>query len=131
MLRGDRALDVYKADIGQASFLIAAADVTERLRAEAGACARRRRWRPWAILPAALAHGPNNLLQDHQAPISIHWPSPGLLITKTAERACRPPSQRWRRGSRAEAAQLLAFARRQALEGTRSVNPEGKLVSRR
>jgi CHASE3 domain sensor protein len=122
MLRGDRALDVYKADIAGEGFLIAAADVTERVRAEAGV-RQAQKMETVGHLTGGVAHDFNNLLQIISANLDLAV-ADARTDHKTAERL-QAAIAAVERGSRLTA-QLLAFARRQALE-TRSVNP-GRLV---
>ena len=115
--RKDRDLDVYKADIPQEGFLVAAADVTERVRAEAS-LRNAQKMESIGQLTGGMAHDFNNLLQIISANLD-------LLVkneSDASKRAARLQSAvaAVERGARLTG-QLLAFARRQALD-PRSTN---------
>jgi signal transduction histidine kinase/response regulator RpfG family c-di-GMP phosphodiesterase len=115
--RKDRELDVYKADIPKEGFLVAAADVTERVRAEAS-LRNAQKMESIGQLTGGMAHDFNNLLQIISANLD-------LLVKNEADaskRAARLQSAvaAVERGARLTG-QLLAFARRQALD-PRSTN---------
>jgi signal transduction histidine kinase/CheY-like chemotaxis protein len=120
--RAERELDVYRAPIPEEGFLVAASDVSARVRAE-NAVRQAQKMEAVGHLTGGVAHDFNNLLQIISANLD-------LAVTyargdaKTAERL-QAAIGAVERGSRLTA-QLLAFARRQALE-PRSVHP-GRLV---
>ncbi|HEY2068141.1 MAG TPA: response regulator [Rhizomicrobium sp.] len=120
--RGENALDVYKADIGDEGFLIAATDVTARMRAEASV-RQSQKMEAVGQLTGGVAHDFNNLLQIISANLDLAV-SDARTDPKTAERL-QAAIAAVERGSRLTA-QLLAFARRQALE-SRSIHA-GRLV---
>ncbi len=120
--RGDRVLDVYKADMPGDGFLIAAADVTDRVRAEMG-IRQSQKMETVGHLTGGVAHDFNNLLQIISANLDLAV-SDAKTDHKTAERL-QAAIAAVERGSRLTA-QLLAFARRQALE-SRTIHP-GRLV---
>jgi signal transduction histidine kinase/DNA-binding response OmpR family regulator len=122
MQRGTAMLDVYKADIGGDGFLIAAADVSERVRAEA-TVRQAQKMEAVGQLTGGVAHDFNNLLQIISANLDLAV-ADARTDHKTAERL-QAAIAAVGRGSRLTA-QLLAFARRQALE-SRSIHP-GRLV---
>jgi signal transduction histidine kinase/DNA-binding response OmpR family regulator len=116
-VRKDRELDVYGSAIPGAGFLVAAADVTTRVRAEA-AMRQAQKMEAVGHLTGGVAHDFNNLLQIISANLDLAQ-SDARASPKTAERLQNAISA-VERGSRLTA-QLLAFARRQALE-PRSTN---------
>ncbi|HEX3674282.1 MAG TPA: response regulator [Rhizomicrobium sp.] len=120
--RGGLMLDVYKAGIGDDGFLIAAADVTDRIRAEAG-IRQSQKMETVGHLTGGVAHDFNNLLQIISANLDLAV-ADARTDHKTAERL-QAAIAAVERGSRLTA-QLLAFARRQALE-SRTIHP-GRLV---
>ena len=115
--RKDRELDVYKADIPQEGFLVAAADVTERVRAEAS-LRNAQKMESIGQLTGGMAHDFNNLLQIISANLDLLVKNEG----DASKRAARLQSAvaAVERGARLTG-QLLAFARRQALD-PRSTN---------
>ena len=115
--RKDRELDVYASEIPGAGFLVAAADVTARVRAEAGV-RHAQKMEAVGHLTGGVAHDFNNLLQIISANLDLAQ-TDARADPKTAERLQNAISA-VERGSRLTA-QLLAFARRQALE-PRSIN---------
>ncbi|HSM96130.1 MAG TPA: CHASE3 domain-containing protein [Rhizomicrobium sp.] len=121
--RKDRELDVYKADIPQEGFLVAAADVTERVRAES-ALRNAQKMESIGQLTGGMAHDFNNLLQIISANLDLLVKQEG----DASKRAARLQSAvaAVERGARLTG-QLLAFARRQALD-PRSTNL-GRMVN--
>ncbi|MGN6516144.1 MAG: response regulator [Rhizomicrobium sp.] len=115
--RKDRELDVYKADIPKEGFLVAAADVTERVRAEQ-ALRNAQKMESIGQLTGGMAHDFNNLLQIISANLDLLVRNEG----DASKRAARLQSAvaAVERGARLTG-QLLAFARRQALD-PRSTN---------
>ncbi|HEY1836291.1 MAG TPA: CHASE3 domain-containing protein [Rhizomicrobium sp.] len=110
--RGERNLDVYKAPIPREGFLIAASDVTARVRAE-HTIRQSQKMEAIGHLTGGMAHDFNNLLQIIGANLD-------LLMKGDADpskRAARLQAaiSAVERGGRLTA-QLLAFARRQALD---------------
>ena len=121
--RSERDLDVYRAAVPGAGFLVAAADVTARVRAEA-AVRQAQKMEAVGQLTGGVAHDFNNLLQIISANLDLAV-ADARGNAKTAERLQNAISA-VERGSRLTA-QLLAFARRQALD-PRSTNL-GRLVN--
>ncbi|HEV2681430.1 MAG TPA: CHASE3 domain-containing protein, partial [Rhodanobacter sp.] len=115
--RKERELDVYAAEIPGEGFLVAAADVTARVRAEA-TVRQAQKMEAVGHLTGGVAHDFNNLLQIISANLDLAS-ADAKHDPKTAERLQNAISA-VERGSRLTA-QLLAFARRQALE-PRSTN---------
>ncbi len=115
--RAERELDVYRAVVPGAGFLVAAADVTARVRAEA-AVRQSQTMEAVGQLTGGVAHDFNNLLQIISANLDLAA-ADARANPKTAERLQNAISA-VERGSRLTA-QLLAFARRQALD-PRSTN---------
>ena len=121
--RAERDLDVYRAAVPGAGFLVAAADVTVRVRAEA-AVRQAQKMEAVGQLTGGVAHDFNNLLQIVSANLDLAI-ADARGNPKTAERLQNAISA-VERGSRLTA-QLLAFARRQALD-PRSTNL-GRLIN--
>jgi signal transduction histidine kinase/DNA-binding response OmpR family regulator len=115
--RNNRALDVYRADIPQEGFVVAAADVTERVRAEQ-VLRNAQKMESIGQLTGGMAHDFNNLLQIISANLDLLVKNEG----DASKRAARLQSAvaAVERGARLTG-QLLAFARRQALD-PRSTN---------
>jgi len=115
--RKDRDLDVYKADVPKEGFLVAAADVTERVRAESS-LRNAQKMESIGQLTGGMAHDFNNLLQIISANLDLLVKNEG----DASKRAARLQSAvaAVERGARLTG-QLLAFARRQALD-PRSTN---------
>jgi signal transduction histidine kinase len=120
--RSDRELDVYRAEIPGDGFLVAAADVTARVRAET-VLRQAQKMEAVGHLTGGVAHDFNNLLQIISANLDLAIVD-AQADAKTAERL-QAAIAAVDRGSRLTA-QLLAFARRQALE-PRTISP-GRLM---
>jgi signal transduction histidine kinase/CheY-like chemotaxis protein len=115
--RKERELDVYRARVPGTGFLVAAADVTARVRAEA-TLRQAQRMEAVGHLTGGVAHDFNNLLQIISANLDLAL-ADARSDPRTAERLQNAISA-VERGSRLTG-QLLAFARRQALD-PRSTN---------
>ena len=115
--RGERELDVYRATVPGTGFLVAVADVTARVHAEAAA-RQAQKMEAVGHLTGGVAHDFNNLLQIISANLDLAV-AEARGNPKTAERLQNAIAA-VERGSRLTG-QLLAFARRQALE-PRSTN---------
>ena len=119
---GGRSLDLYSASVPNEGFLVVVEDVTMRVKAE-DAMRQAQKMEAIGHLTGGVAHDFNNLLQVISANLDLASgdaaSNPRLVARlKNAEAAVE-------RGSRLTA-QLLAFARRQALE-PRAINP-GRLL---
>ena len=121
--RAERELDIYRAAVPGAGFLVAAADVTARVHAET-AVRQAQKMEAVGRLTGGVAHDFNNLLQIIGANLDLAV-ADARGNAKTAERLQNAISA-VERGSRLTA-QLLAFARRQALD-PRSTNL-GRLIN--
>ncbi len=115
--RTERELDIYRAAVPGAGFLVAAADVTARVQAEA-TVRQAQKMEAVGHLTGGVAHDFNNLLQIISANLDLAA-ADARANPKTAERLQNAISA-VERGSRLTG-QLLAFARRQALD-PRSTN---------
>jgi signal transduction histidine kinase/DNA-binding response OmpR family regulator len=111
-VRAERELDVYRAVVPGVGFLVAAADVTARVRAE-DAVRQAQKMEAVGHLTGGVAHDFNNLLQIISANLDLAV-ADARGNPKTAERLQNAIAA-VERGSRLTG-QLLAFARRQALE---------------
>ncbi|HEY0105945.1 MAG TPA: CHASE3 domain-containing protein [Rhizomicrobium sp.] len=117
VLRAERDLDVYRAAVPGAGFLVAAADVSARVRAEA-AVRQAQKMEAVGHLTGGVAHDFNNLLQIISANLDLAV-ADARANPRVAERLQNAIAA-VERGSRLTS-QLLAFARRQALD-PRSTN---------
>ena len=113
MQRGERELDVYKAPIPGEGFLIAAADVSARVRAEQ-TIRQSQKMEAIGHLTGGMAHDFNNLLQIISANLDLLMKSDNSDPSRRAARLQAAVSA-VERGGRLTS-QLLAFARRQALD---------------
>ncbi len=111
--RKERELDVYRAAVPQEGFLIAAADVTARVRAEQ-TIRQSQKMEAIGHLTGGMAHDFNNLLQIISANLDLLMKADGSDASKRAARLQAAVSA-VERGGRLTG-QLLAFARRQALD---------------
>jgi signal transduction histidine kinase/DNA-binding response OmpR family regulator len=109
-----RELDVYKASVTTGGFIIGVLDVTARLKAEAMA---RQAQKMEAIghLTGGVAHDFNNLLQIISANLDLAATGAGAKAEPRLQERLQNAISAVMRGSRLTG-QLLAFARRQALE---------------
>ena len=114
MLWQDRELDIYKAEVSTGGFLIGVEDNTARLRAEA---IGRQAQKMEAIghLTGGVAHDFNNLLQIISANLDLLASDEGAAANPRLAQRLQNAIGAVTRGSRLTA-QLLAFARRQALD---------------
>ena len=110
----NRELDVYKAPVATGGFLIAVMDVTARMRAE-GMVRQSQKMEAIGHLTGGVAHDFNNLLQIISANLDLAVASGeakgNAILGQRLQNAIGAVS----RGSRLTG-QLLAFARRQALD---------------
>jgi signal transduction histidine kinase/CheY-like chemotaxis protein len=111
--RADRELDVYTAPVPKEGFLVAAADVTARVRAEQ-TIRQSQKMEAIGHLTGGMAHDFNNLLQIISANLDLLMKSDEANASKRAARLQAAVSA-VERGGRLTS-QLLAFARRQALD---------------
>jgi signal transduction histidine kinase/DNA-binding response OmpR family regulator len=111
--RGARDLDVYKAPVPGEGFLIAATDVTARVRAEQ-TIRQSQKMEAIGHLTGGMAHDFNNLLQIISANLDLLTRTDDADASKRAARLQSAISA-VERGSRLTT-QLLAFARRQPLD---------------
>ena len=109
-----RELDVYKAPVTTGGFLIGLADVTARLRAE-GAVRQSQKMEAIGHLTGGVAHDFNNLLQIISANLDLAVASGEAKASPKLGQRLQNAIGAVSRGSRLTA-QLLAFARRQALD---------------
>ncbi len=111
---GQRKLDIYKRQVSTGGFIIGVADQTERLHAEAIA---RQTQKMEAIghLTGGVAHDFNNLLQIISATLDLTVVDQDVRGNSRLRGRLQDAIAAVERGARLTA-QLLAFARRQALE---------------
>ena len=122
LLLGDRNLDLYSSAVPNEGFLVVVEDVTVRVRAEE-ALRQAQKMEAIGHLTGGVAHDFNNLLQVISANLDLA--SGDAASNPRLSARLRNAEAAVERGSRLTA-QLLAFARRQALE-PRAVNL-GRLV---
>jgi signal transduction histidine kinase/DNA-binding response OmpR family regulator len=115
--RKEREVDVYRATVPGTGFLVAAADVTARVRAE-NTVRQAQKMEAVGHLTGGVAHDFNNLLQIISANLDLAV-TDARSDPRVAERLQNAISA-VERGSRLTS-QLLAFARRQALD-PRAIN---------
>ena len=110
----DRELDIYKAPVATGGFIIGVVDITERLRAEAMS---RQSQKMEAIghLTGGVAHDFNNLLQVIGANLDLAAAGEAVKSDPRLKERIENAIGAVVRGARLTS-QLLAFARRQALE---------------
>ncbi len=108
----DRELDIYKAPVSTGGFIIGVVDQTERLRAEA-TIRQAQKMEAIGHLTGGIAHDFNNLLQIVSANLDLA--AGGAVGDARLQKRLQNAVAAVERGSRLTG-QLLAFARRQALE---------------
>jgi signal transduction histidine kinase/CheY-like chemotaxis protein len=111
---GDRELDIYKAPVATGGFLIGVVDTTARLRAE-GMVRQSQKMEAIGHLTGGVAHDFNNLLQIISANLDLAVAAAPILADQRLRERLQNAILAVGRGSRLTG-QLLAFARRQALE---------------
>ena len=109
----DRELDVYKAPVATGGFLLGVQDVTARLRAES-IVRQSQKMEAVGHLTGGVAHDFNNLLQVISANLDLAVAGGGVEVDSRLRERLQNAIGAVARGSRLTA-QLLAFARRQAL----------------
>ncbi len=120
----DRELDIYKAPVATGGFIIGVVDQTDRLRAE-GMVRQSQKMEAVGHLTGGVAHDFNNLLQIISANLDLAVAGSTALADAKLRERLQNAIGAVARGSRLTG-QLLAFARRQALE-PRSVDM-GRLI---
>jgi len=110
----DRELDIYKAPVATGGFIIGVVDQTARLRAE-GMVRQSQKMEAVGHLTGGVAHDFNNLLQIISANLDLAVAGSTSLGDAKLRERLQNAIGAVTRGSRLTA-QLLAFARRQALE---------------
>ena len=116
---GGRELEVYRAPVASAGFLVGALDITARVKAE-NMVRQSQKMEAIGHLTGGVAHDFNNLLQIISANLDLAAASAEIKANPGLSRRVENALIAVSRGSRL-ISQLLAFARRQALE-PRSVN---------
>jgi signal transduction histidine kinase/CheY-like chemotaxis protein len=111
---GERELDVYKAPVATGGFLIGVQDVSARMRAE-GIARQSQKMEAIGHLTGGIAHDFNNLLQIISANLDLAVAGEGVKTDPKLRERLQNAVAAVGRGSRLTG-QLLAFARRQALE---------------
>jgi signal transduction histidine kinase/DNA-binding response OmpR family regulator len=111
---GDRELDIYKAPVATGGFLIGVVDTTARMRAE-GMVRQSQKMEAIGHLTGGVAHDFNNLLQIISANLDLAVAAAPILADQRLRERLQNAILAVGRGSRLTG-QLLAFARRQALE---------------
>jgi signal transduction histidine kinase/CheY-like chemotaxis protein len=114
MVWGGRELDVYKAFVATGGFLIGLSDVTARMRAE-GMVRQSQKMEAIGQLTGGVAHDFNNLLQIISANLDLAVSSDEAKNNSRLGQRLQNAMGAVSRGSRLTG-QLLAFARRQALD---------------
>jgi len=109
-----RELDIYKAPVATGGFLIGVVDVTARLRAEA-MVRQSQKMEAIGYLTGGVAHDFNNLLQIISANLDLAVTGREVLADQRLRERLQNAIAAVARGSRLTG-QLLAFARRQALQ---------------
>lgn len=110
----DRELDIYKAPVATGGFIIGVVDQTDRLRAE-GMVRQSQKMEAVGHLTGGVAHDFNNLLQIISANLDLAVAGSTALADARLRERLQNAIGAVARGSRLTG-QLLAFARRQALE---------------
>ena len=110
----DRELDIYKAQVSTGGFIIGVVDQTERMRAE-GMVRQSQKMEAVGHLTGGVAHDFNNLLQIISANLDLAVTGAAALADARLRERLQNAIGAVARGSRLTG-QLLAFARRQALE---------------
>lgn len=110
----DRELDVYKAPVASGGFIIGVVDQTERMRAE-GMVRQSQKMEAIGHLTGGVAHDFNNLLQIISANLDLAVAGSSASADARLRERLQNAIGAVARGSRLTG-QLLAFARRQALE---------------
>ena len=116
---GGRELEIYRARLAAGGFLLGALDITARVKAE-NMVRQSQKMEAIGHLTGGVAHDFNNLLQIISANLDLTAASGEVKANPTLSRRIENAMIAVSRGSRL-ISQLLAFARRQALE-PRSVN---------
>ena len=116
---GGRELEIYRAPVAGDGFLIGVLDLTARIKAE-NMVRQSQKMEAIGHLTGGVAHDFNNLLQIISANLDLAAASPEIKANPPLARRVENAMIAVSRGSRL-IGQLLAFARRQALE-PRSVN---------
>ena len=111
---GERELEIYKAPVSTGGFLIGAKDVTDRVRAEA-MVRQSQKMEAIGQLTGGVAHDFNNLLQVISANLDLAAAGDDVRKSPMLVRRLRNAIDAVSRGARLTG-QLLAFARRQALD---------------
>ena len=110
----DRELDIYKAPVSTGGFIIGVVDLTERMRAE-GMVRQSQKMEAIGHLTGGVAHDFNNLLQIVSANLDLAVAGSSVPADARLRERLQNAIGAVARGSRLTG-QLLAFARRQALE---------------
>ncbi|HZQ40778.1 MAG TPA: response regulator, partial [Rhizomicrobium sp.] len=111
---GDRELEIYKAPVATGGFLIGVKDITDRVRAEA-MVRQSQKMEAIGQLTGGVAHDFNNLLQVISANLDLAVAGEDVRKNPMLARRLQNAIGAVSRGARLTG-QLLAFARRQALD---------------
>lgn len=114
ILWNERELDIYKAPVSTGGFIIGVADQTDRRRAE-NMARQAQKMEAIGHLTGGVAHDFNNLLQIINANLDLASAAPTMQADPRLAARLQNAIDAVTRGSRLTG-QLLAFARRQALE---------------